>query len=126
MNLVDSCGWLEYFANGPNSNFFSTPIEDTENLIVPTICVFEVFKRVSQQRGEHEALKAISAMLQGNVKNLDLQTSITAAKESLENELPLADSIVLATAKISKATIWSQDEHFKKIAEIKYKKSRKL
>ncbi len=71
MNLVDSSGWLEYLADGPNAEFFAPPIEDTGRLIVPTISVLEVFKRVLQQRSENEALRAVALMRQGKVVDLD-------------------------------------------------------
>lgn len=64
-NLVDSCGWLEYFANGANADFFAPTIEDPDRLIVPSLCLFEVFKRVLQQRNEGDALRAIGIMRQG-------------------------------------------------------------
>lgn len=70
MNLVDSCGWLEYFADGPNSDFFAPAIENVDDLIVPTICILEVFKRVLQQRDEDSALKAVALMEQGKVVDL--------------------------------------------------------
>jgi hypothetical protein len=71
MNVVDSCGWLEYFADGQNAAFFAPVIEDTASLIVPTVSLFEVFKRILQQRTENDALRAVALMQQGRVVVLD-------------------------------------------------------
>ncbi len=124
MNLVDSCGWLEYFADGPNAQFFTPAIEDTEALIVPAICVFEVFKRVFQQRGEDAALQAAALMHQGRLVVLDDQVALHAAKCSIDHKLPLADSIVLATAQLCEAVVWTQDADFADIAGVKYVEKR--
>ena len=120
MNLVDSCGWLEYFADGPNAQFFTPPIEDTKSLIVPAICVFEVFKRVFQQRGEDAALQAAALMHQGQPVVLDDRVAMHGAKCSIDYKLPLADSIVLATAHLCEAVLWTQDADFADIAGVKY------
>ena len=127
MNLVDSCGWLEYFADGPNADFFASPIEDTENLLVPSICIFEVFKRVFQQRGEDAALQAVALMHQGGIAALDGTTALSAAKCSIDYGLPMADSIILAIAQLKQATLWTQDADFKDIKDVKYieKKNKK-
>ncbi len=122
MNLVDSCGWLEYFADGPNAQFFTPAIENTEALIVPAICVFEVFKRVLQQRGEDAALQVAALMHQGQLVVLDDQVALHAAKCSIDYKLPLADSIVLATAHLREAVVWTQDADFAEIAGVKYVK----
>lgn len=121
MNLVDSCGWLEYFADGPNADFFTPPIVDKNNLLVPSICILEVFKRVLQQRGENAALRAIATMQEGDVVDLDSLIAVNAAKVGFELELPLADSVILATARAHQATVWTQDTHFESLAEVKYK-----
>ena len=70
-NVVDSSGWLEYFANGPNADFFAPPIENSRELVVPTLSILEVFKRVHQQRDEDHALQAVVLMQQGQVVVLD-------------------------------------------------------
>ena len=97
MNVVDSSGWLEYFANGPNADFFAPAVEDTSNLIVPSITIFEVFKRVLQQRSESEALQVAALMQEGRVVNLDVSISLQAVRVSVDHRLPLADSVILAT-----------------------------
>lgn len=121
MNLVDSCGWLEYFADGPNADFFTPPILDRDNLLVPSICILEVFKRVLQQRGENDALRAIATMQEGDVVDLDSLIAVNAAKVGFELGLPLADSVILATARAHQATVWTQDSHFETLSEAKYK-----
>jgi predicted nucleic acid-binding protein len=120
MNVVDSSGWLEYLAEEPNADFFAPAIENTVELIVPSISLYEVFKRVSQQRDEHMALKAVALMMQGQVVNLDGSIALSAAKLSIALSLPMADSVLLATARVYDATLWTQDEHFKDIEGVRY------
>ena len=120
MNLVDSCGWLEYFADAPNANFFAKPIEDIENLLVPSLCILEVFKSVLRQRGEDAALQAVALMEQGMIVYLDTSIALSAAKLGLKYKLPLADSIILATAIANDAIVWTQDTDFKDIDGVKY------
>jgi predicted nucleic acid-binding protein len=124
MNLVDSCGWLEYFADGPNADFYAPALEDPGSLLVPTICLLEVFKRILQQRGEDEALQAAAAMHQGLVVSLDAPIALRAARISHDLKLPLADSVIMATAQSYSATIWTQDSHFKGLEGIKYTEKR--
>lgn len=124
MNLVDSSGWIEYIADDTNANFFEPPIIDSENLLVPTICLYEVFKRVLQQFGEERALDAMGIMSLGTIIDLDRQIAIHAAQISNELKLAMADSIILATARAHGATLWTQDEHFKDIDDVKYKQKK--
>jgi len=120
MNVVDSSGWIEYFVNGKNASFFNSPIRDTDNLLVPTICLYEVFKRILSELGEDEALQVIGIMSLGIVVELNRDIAIHAANISLELKLAMADSIILATARANNATLWTQDEHFKGLDEVKY------
>ena len=120
MNVVDSSGWLVYFADELNADFFAPAIEDTKTLIVPAICLYEVFKRVYQQRGEDDALKAVAQMQSGRVIELDAPLALRAAKVSIDFGLPMADSVILATAHVFDATLWTQDEHFKDIEGVRY------
>ena len=103
MNVVDSSGWLEYFADGPNADFFAGAIENIPELVVPSISVYEVFKRVLQQRDEEAALQVIALMEQGELVDLDQALALSAAKISYELKIPMADSIILATARSHKA-----------------------
>ncbi len=125
MNLVDSSGWLEYFADGPNANFFASPIQSTKDLIVPTISIAEVFKRVLQQRNEGAALQAIALMQQGSIVDLDTVTAINAAKLGVRLRLPLADSVILASARLYEATLWTQDSDFDGVPGVKFKRKAK-
>ena len=120
MNVVDSSGWLEYFADGPNAEFFASAVEDAANLVVRSIILFEVFKRVVQQRGDQEALDDVAHMRQGLVVDLDGSLALSAAEVSLDLKLPLADSVILATARMHDAIIWTQDADFKGIHRVKY------
>ena len=112
MNVVDSSAWLEYFADGPNAAVFAKPIEATRSLLVPSLSLFEVFKRVSQQHSEDEALRAIAVMEQGKVVDLDRATALEAARLSIQHGIALAGSIMLATAQRNRATLWTQDADF--------------
>jgi len=121
MNVVDSSAWLEYFANGPNASFFAGPIEETAELIVPSLTIYEVFKRVLQQRNEGDALQAVAVMQQGVVVDLDARLALSAARVSLDRRLPMADSVVLATAKLHEATLWTQDADFEGLPGVRYR-----
>lgn len=120
MNLVDSSGWLEYFADGKNADYFASPIEDTENLIVSTINLYEVFKKILLQRSENLAIQAVAIMQQANVINVSTNIALTAAKISIDLKLPMADSIILATAQAYQATLWTQDADFKGFPDVNY------
>jgi len=120
MNLVDSCGWLEFFSDGPNADFYAAAIERVETLIVPSICLLEVFKKVLNDRGEDAAIEAVALMNQGRVVDLDASIAVSAAKIGADRGLPLADSVILATAKAKGAVIWTQDSDFEGIEGVKY------
>ena len=119
-NLVDSCGWLEYFSDGKNADFFASAIENTDHLIVPALCIAEVFKVLLRERSEDIAFSAISAMNQGRLVIMDMKLAIDAAKLSFSHKLPLADSIIYATAKAENAWLWTQDSHFEKLSAVKF------
>jgi len=120
VNIVDSSGWLEYLADGPNADFFAKAIAATADLIVPSISLYEVFKRVLQQRGEDDALQAIALMQQGRIVELTAPLALSAARISHAEKIPMADSIMLATARAYDATLWSQDSDFEHITEVRY------
>jgi predicted nucleic acid-binding protein len=123
MNVVDSSAWLEYLAAGPNAGFFAPAIENTIELVVPTISLYEVFKRIIQQRSENEALQVVAVMQQGRIVELDSRVALSAARISLRHQLPLADSAMLATARLNNATLWTQDSHFEGLPDVKYRKA---
>jgi predicted nucleic acid-binding protein len=125
MNVVDSSGWLEFFANGENADFFAPAITDEANLVVPTICIYEVFKRLSLQRGKEAALQAMGMLYRGQLADLNDETALQAALLSLDYKLPLADSVILATAHLHQATLWTQDEHFKGLPGVEFIEKKK-
>lgn len=118
---MDSSAWLEFFADGPNAAHFAPANQDVPRLLVPSICVLEVFKRVYQQRGEGPALQAVAQMQQGRVIDLDAPLALAAARLGVDAKLPLADSVVLATARQHGATLWTQDADFEGVAGVKYR-----
>ena len=122
MNVVDSSGWLEYFVEGKNARFFAPAIEDTENLLVPVICIYEVFKKIFQEQGQGTAEIRIADLYKGQVLDLTAPIALSAAKISAETKLPMADSIILASARDFQASLWTQDEHFKDISGVQYVK----
>jgi predicted nucleic acid-binding protein len=120
MNVVDSSGWLEYLADGPNATFFAEAIESIDELVIPTISIYEVSKRLLLQRGEDEALEAFVLMQQARVEPLSSTLALEAARLSAELSLPMADSIMLATARQHDAILWTQDSDFERIAGVRY------
>lgn len=112
MNLVDSSAWLAYFADEPSAGFFAEAIEDSDLLLVPSVCVYEVFKVVLRERGEDDAFSAAAAMQQGVVVDLDADLAMEAASVGIEEGLAFADSVIYTIAKKHQATLWTQDAHF--------------
>ena len=120
MNVVDSSGWLEYFAGGSNARFFAPTIKATNALVIPTICTYEVFKRLLAQRGEEDALLAVAIMSLGTIADLSQGIAINAATLSLEHKIAMADSVILATARAFDAVLWTQDVDFQGIDGVEY------
>jgi len=120
MNLVDSSAWLECFADTPHADYFAKPIEDIDNLLVPTTCILEVFRTDLRQKDDNSALQVVALMEQGAIVDLDVSIALSAAKLSLEYKLPMADSIILATARAHDAILWTQDADFKGIDGVKF------
>ena len=121
MNVVDSSAWLEYFADGPNAKQFAAAIEKTAKLLVPSLVVFEVFKRILQQRDEGAALQAVALMQQARVIDLDGPLALSAARLSVDARLPVADSVILAVARAHDAVLWTQDADFKGMRGVEYR-----
>lgn len=120
-NVVDSSGWIEYFTGGPNASFFEGAIQDTVALVVPAISLYEVFRRLLREpEGESLGLEAVAAMQRGKVAELDADFILDAAWLAHEMKLPLADSVILATARRHGATLWTQDSDFEGIAGVRY------
>ena len=119
-NLVDSSGWIEYFTDGPNADVFAEPLADTNRLIVPTICMYEVFRVVLRQRGEPDALRAAALMGSGREVALTSALALEAARLAHENALAMADGVILATARLEQATLWTQDGDFEGLPQVRY------
>ena len=120
MNIVDSSGWLEYFAEGHNASFFASAIQRPQELLIPTLSIYEVFKRIVQQKDESDGLRAVAAMHQGTILPLDETLALTAARLSLDTKLPMADSIILASARSTESVLWTQDRHFQGMEGVRY------
>lgn len=120
MNIVDSSGWLEYFANTPNAGFFAPAIQDEAHLLVPVICLYEVFKRLHQQRGKTDAFEGVSRLYRGQIVEINEEIALLAAQLSIELKLAMADSMIYATARTLNATLWTQDAHFAGLSGVEY------
>jgi toxin FitB len=123
VNVVDSSGWLEFFTGGPNANYFAPAISDTQTLVVPTICLYEVFKRLLMQRGEEVALQSAGIMSLGKVADLTQEIAVNAAALAIRYQLAMADSMIFATAQAYSATLWTQDIDFAKMDGVRYVKA---
>jgi predicted nucleic acid-binding protein len=120
VNVVDSSGWVEFLRAGPQADFFAPAILKTNDLIVPAISLYEVFKKVLHEQGEGSALRAVAQMKQGRVVDLDEAIALQAARLSLRQKLPMADALIYATAQLYKAVLWTQDEHFRNLPKVRY------
>ena len=120
MNPVDSCGWIEYFIGGRNADEYAVPLSDKENLLVPTICIYEVFKHVVRYGDEAKGLGVVAVMMQGQVVDIDAKIAVNAARIAIDFGLAMADSVILATARQYSATIWTQHKHFKNHDGVNY------
>lgn len=120
MNIVDSSGWLAYFADELQAKHFHKPLNDPSSLVIPTVTLYEVFKVVLRESTENEALQAVAAMQKGKIADLTSSRAITAARVSLEHNLPMADSIILTTAREYDAIVWTLDSDFKNIKDVNY------
>jgi predicted nucleic acid-binding protein len=120
MNIVDSSGWLEYFSGGPNAEHFLSPLKEPSSLIVPVVSIYEVFKVVLREASEHEALQAVAAMQKGLVKDITTKIAMNAAKISLQHNLPMADSLIFATANVYKCILWTQDSDFENLPDVNF------
>lgn len=125
MNIVDSSGWLEYLSDGPLALSFEEPLCERESLIVPTVCIYEVFRVVLRERDEDHALRSAALMRQGRIVALSEGIALHAARIGSRHRLPMADSIILATARQSEAVIWTMDSDFESFENVKYFRPRK-
>lgn len=120
MNLVDSSAWLEYFADSENAQHFSSAIENSENLLVSVINIYEVYKKITHERNENLALQAVALMQQAQIIPATSEIALLAAKASIQYKIPMADSIIFATAQLHNATVWTQDADFENLPNVKY------
>ena len=120
MNVIDSSGWLEYFADADNAEFFAEPIESRSDLIVPVLSIYEVYKRLYQQKGRAIALEAVAYMQTGKVVDLDVGLALEAAEFSAENKVPMADSIIYIISRFHESTLWTQDKDLKGFPGVVY------
>ena len=120
MNVVDSSAWLSYFADERHAQSYAEPISDLDHLLVPSITLIEVFKSVFRQADERSALLAVAHMNRGRVIAFDDSLALEAASCGLQFKLPLADSIIYATARKFGAVVWTQDADFKELPDVKY------
>ena len=126
MNLVDTSGWIEYFFGRSNAAYFTPPIEDSKHLLVPVICLYEVFKKINVTGNEAQALQAVAQMKQGRIVDLTEDIALSAALISIKQKLPMADSMIFATASAHDAILWTQDDHFKGLQNVNYKEIRTI
>jgi len=122
--LIDSYGWIEYFADGPLAESYAAFVEkaDAEKTVTPTIVIFEVYRRIKSMKGEQKALEAYAQMSRTKVVELTNLISLKAADISITLNLGMADSIILATAKAYNAKIMTSDEHLKGIEGVEFVK----
>lgn len=120
MNVVDSSGWLEFLTDGPNAEVFEEPLSDPSRLVVPVITIYEVFKKILLERDETAGLEAVALMQQGELVNIEASTALSAAKLSLEERLPMADALILATARQRRAVLWTQDRDFEGLDGVRF------
>jgi predicted nucleic acid-binding protein len=125
VNVVDSSGWIEYLAGGPNAGYFGRPIEGDEPLLVPSLSLFEVYRHMLRHIGREDALNVVAAMRRGAIVDLDDRLALEAAELSAETGLALADSILLATARAHDAGFWTQDQDFEGIEGVRYRAAKK-
>ena len=120
LHLVDSSGWIEYFTDGPNAAHFAAPLSDPDRLVVPTICLYEVFRVVLRERGEGDAIRAVAPMHGAREVPLSPALALEASRLGSERGLAMADVIILATARRVGAILWTLDADFEGFAEVRY------
>lgn len=119
-HVVDSSAWLAYLGDEPTAPEFAPAVESVERLVVPSICLLEVFKTIRRQRAESEALRAVALMQRGYVVPLDASLALDAARLGAAHRLATADGVVYATARLFGATLWTQDAHFDGLIDVRY------
>ena len=120
MIVVDSCGWLEHFAGTSHGELYDEALRDPRELLVPAVCLAEVFRTMAREAGEPAALDAVGVMSQATVVALDADAAVEAARAGLAHRLPLADSIIYAAARRAGATVWTHDAHFRDLPGVRF------
>ncbi|MGB0993111.1 MAG: type II toxin-antitoxin system VapC family toxin [Akkermansiaceae bacterium] len=118
--VVDSSGWIEYFVDGPNADHFASAIEKTEDLIVPSIILTEVYRWMLRNSSESEALTVLAVMKQAKVTDLDAFHAVASAELSHKHKLPLAAGIIYTTARQCGADLITQDADLEKLEGVTY------
>jgi len=121
MNVVDSSGWIEFLVGGPNAGFFETPLILQDELLVPSVIMLEVYRYVLRNEGREKALSVAATMCEGRVIDLGTGLAIEAAELGASHGLPLADSIIYASALSHEATLWTQDADFDGLDHVEYR-----
>lgn len=120
MNVVDSCGWLEHLAGTSLGEQYGRAIQDTDSLVVPVVCLCEVLRTVMRRAGPDRALEVVAAMGCGTVVDVDSPLAVAAARLGVEHRLPLADSLIYATARLRGAEVWTHDAHFRGLPGVRF------
>jgi predicted nucleic acid-binding protein len=120
VNIVDTSGWLEYFADSPQAKHFAAVIEDIEQLMFHSIVLYEVFNKIALAFDENNAFQVVAHLKQGKVMVVDDAVALYAGKVSIEKKLPMADALIYATAILHHATAYTQDTHFEGLMNVKY------
>jgi len=120
MNLVDSSGWLEYLSGSKNAKNFAKAIENTEELLVSSINIYEIYKKILKEKDENTAFQIVGLMRQAKVVDVDTSIAMEAAKLSYEKNIPMADSLIYITAITNDAIVWTQDTDFRGLDSVKY------
>jgi predicted nucleic acid-binding protein len=118
--VIDSCGWVERFAGSPFGDLYGPAMQELEAMLVPAVCLTEVFRALAREAGEQAALAAVAVMRQAVVVALDGDLAIEAARLGLAHRLPLADSIIYATAQRHGAELWTHDAHFRGLPDVRF------
>ena len=118
MIVLDSSGWLAFFADGPFASEYAARLKQPHKILTPTIALYEVYKWIKLERSEEEALAAVAAMQKTRVVPLTNELALSAADLSLANRLAMADAIMLATARAYSAELLTSDSDFEGLAGV--------
>jgi toxin FitB len=114
--VLDSSCWLEFLMDSPRAALFADVLDDAEALVVPVITVYEVIKKIVRELGDDIASSSLVLMQRSLIVNVDLALATRAMRKGL----PLADSLIYATAQLHGATLWTQDQHFEGLPGVRY------